>query len=188
MLATLAGCAGTTTQEPPSDADYFSHGSAETLPHSPLDEPLVQSFLQPSPKVVRQALLDEHERWVGTPYRLGGEGEYGIDCSALVQAIFDERFDTHLPRTTESQAVEGHRVSLEELEAGDLVFFRPPGVYRHVGIYVGEGRFLHASTSQGVMLSEIDNLYWQRHFWQARRPMEPTRLAHRAMLSRYSGS
>ncbi|WP_148254391.1 C40 family peptidase [Aidingimonas lacisalsi] len=187
LLAGLAGCASTTTQDT-EEGDYFSDSSAQVLPNSPLDGPLLQSFLQPSPKVIRQALLEEHRRWVGTPYRLGGESEYGIDCSALVQAVFDESFDTHLPRTTQSQALQGHQIRREQLEAGDLVFFRPPGVYRHVGIYVGEGRFLHASSSQGVILSDMDNIYWRRHFWQARRPMEPTRLAQRAMLTRYSGS
>lgn len=187
ILTLLVGCAGNPSSDGKTPARFFgaskSHHSM-SLPMSPVagrDQDF-ESFLQPSPAVVRQALLAEHERWVGTPYRLGGEGDSGIDCSALVQAIFANRFRIDLPRTTESQVLQGKRVEREQLKAGDLVFFRPPGRYRHVGVYVGDGFFLHASTSQGVTLSELDNVYWQRYYWQARRPMNQSQLAQRAAL------
>lgn len=93
--------------------------------------------------------------------------------------VFSETFRLDLPRSTGEQVQKGTQVGLDELQVGDLVFFRPPGAYDHVGIYVGEGFFLHASTSQGVILSELDNTYWKRHFWQARRTLEPTTLAQR---------
>ncbi|GHB05095.1 hypothetical protein GCM10007159_28680 [Modicisalibacter luteus] len=128
---------------------------------------------------MRQALLNEHERWEGTPYVLGGEGLRGIDCSALVQQVYREAFALELPRTTSAQMHEGKVVARDALEVGDLVFFRPPGVYRHVGIYVDDGYFLHASTSQGVKLSRLDNVYWNRHYWQARRPMPLKEIAQR---------
>jgi len=136
-----------------------------------------------SPAVIRQALLDEHQRWVGTPYVLGGTTHHGIDCSALMQHVFGEAFSLELPRTTEEQVLEGSRVAERNLNAGDLVFFRPPGPYNHVGVYVGEGYFLHASSSQGVKLSRLDNVYWKRYYWQARRPAERTQLAQRVMLA-----
>jgi len=136
-----------------------------------------------SPTVIRRVLLNEHQRWVGTPYVLGGTTRSGIDCSALIQNIYVEAFSLELPRTTEEQVLEGDRVDESNLKAGDLVFFRPPGPYNHVGVYVGEGYFLHASSSQGVKLSRLDNSYWKRYYWQARRPVERTQLAQRVMLA-----
>lgn len=133
--------------------------------------------------VIRQALLDEHQRWVGTPYVLGGTTHHGIDCSALMQHVFGEAFSLQLPRTTEEQVQEGSRVNRSDLKAGDLVFFRPPGPYNHVGVYVGDGYFLHASSSRGVKLSRLDNVYWKRYYWQARRPVERTLLAQRVVLA-----
>lgn len=190
LLALHAGLAGCATSPPPApDApqDYFAMqlpGLATGL-MSPVDNPLVdhQGLRQPSREVIREVLLAEHERWLGTPYRLGGESRRGIDCSALIQAIYRERFDTDLPRTTSQQVNEGQRIERSALKAGDLVFFRPPGTYRHAGIYVGDGFFLHASSSQGVALSRLDNSYWRRYYWQARRPLAPTQLAQRALLA-----
>ncbi len=137
-----------------------------------------------SPALIRKALLDEHQRWVGTPYVLGGTTHRGIDCSALMQHIFGEAFAFELPRTTEEQVLEGNRIAEQNLKAGDLVFFQPPGPYNHVGVYVGDGYFLHASSSQGVKLSRLDNVYWKRYYWQARRPVERTQLAQRVMLAK----
>ncbi|WP_444678145.1 C40 family peptidase [Halomonas sp. E19] len=184
-LGLLTGCAGSAKQSQGVE-DYF----ALQLPGmpaswnpmmSPVDNPLLRadSLHGPNQAVVREALLAQHRRWAGTPYRLGGTTERGIDCSALVRNVFSETFRLDLPRSTGEQVQKGTQVGLDELQVGDLVFFRPPGAYDHVGIYVGEGFFLHASTSQGVILSELDNTYWKRHFWQARRTLEPTTLAQR---------
>ncbi|MCG6657389.1 glycoside hydrolase [Halomonas campisalis] len=188
-LALLAGCAGSSQPLLQASGDYF----ARTLPGlpaswrpmmSPVDNPIVEAngLHRPPPSLIRQALLAQHQRWSGTPYRLGGTGERGIDCSALVQNVFRDTFRLDLPRSTGEQVQQGEAVSRDELQVGDLVFFRPPGPYDHVGIYVGEGYFLHASTSQGVMLSTLDNAYWQRHYWQARRALAPAMLAQRVAL------
>ncbi|PXX97304.1 C40 family peptidase [Halomonas sp. LBP4] len=190
-LALLAGCAASprdTVSRAPED--YFAR-QLPGLPGgwdpmmSPVDNPIrqVRSLHNPPPALVRQALLAQHERWVGTPYRLGGTTERGIDCSALVQHVFNDTFRLALPRSTGRQVHQGTPVARDELQAGDLVFFRPPGAYDHVGIYVGDGFFLHASTSRGVKLSRLDNAYWRRHYWQARRALEPTQLAQRVAAS-----
>lgn len=190
-LALLAGCAASprdTASRAPED--YFAR-QLPGLPGgwdpmmSPVDNPIrqVRSLHNPPPALVRQALLAQHERWVGTPYRLGGTTERGIDCSALVQHVFNDTFRLALPRSTGQQVHEGTPVARDELQAGDLVFFRPPGAYDHVGIYVGDGYFLHASTSQGVKLSKLESGYWRRHYWQARRALEPTQLAQRVAAS-----
>lgn len=181
-ISLLAGCAATVKEkEAPSD-DYYARNMAELMaPPETLSR--IQASSSQSPALVRQALMVEHQRWQGTPYRLGGTSSAGIDCSALVQNVFADTFSLDLPRTTRHQVNEGAAVGRESLEPGDLVFFRPLGS-RHVGIYVGDERFLHASTSRGVMISSLDNVYWQRYYWKARRPLEPV---HMAQLSQAAG-
>ena len=114
-------------------------------------------------------LRAQAERWRGVPYRLGGSSESGVDCSAFVQITFRSKLGVDLPRTTEELAREGERVSRSELQAGDLVFFKTGFRQRHVGIYMGGKRFLHASTSRGVMTSSLNNVYWKERYWKARR-------------------
>ncbi|MDN6179790.1 MAG: NlpC/P60 family protein [Halomonas subglaciescola] len=183
-LILLAGCAGNSQRDnADSSDDYF----AMSLPGmekggnammSPADNPLTQlsRLKNPRPLVIRHALLEQHERWSGTPYRLGGTTQHGVDCSALVQNVYHDTFDVSLPRTTRGLVKKGHAIKRENLRAGDLVFFRPPGS-RHVGIYVGNGYFLHASTSKGVIISQLDNTYWRRYYWQARRTLEGPKMA-----------
>ncbi|SEM50350.1 C40 family peptidase [Halomonas caseinilytica] len=185
MLAGCAASGGSSSPDEPVD-NYFAR-DLPGLPEgygpmmSPADNPIRQArqLGNPPPTLIRQALLAQHERWLGTPYRLGGTSRRGVDCSALVQNIFADTFRLEIPRTTARQIHEGRRVSRDELRPGDLVFFRPPGAYRHVGIYVGDGRFLHASTSRGVKLSSLDNPYWQRYYWQSRRALDTQHLAQR---------
>ena len=117
------------------------------------------------------ALFKLHDQWKGTPYKLGGTSKQGIDCSAFTQQAYSTVFNIGIPRTTASQANTGKSIAIEALRSGDLVFFKTGGnKQRHVGIYVQDGGFLHASTSKGVMLSELKNPYWKKHFWKAIRP------------------
>lgn len=109
-------------------------------------------------------LYQQHARWQGTPYRLGGQSRSGIDCSAFVQLTFNDLFGIFLPRTTGQQLHVGHKISKSELQAGDLVFFRGG---RHVGIYLENEKFLHASTRLGVTISDMNNIYWSRKYWRS---------------------
>ncbi|QDJ12862.1 endopeptidase [Mergibacter septicus] len=116
-------------------------------------------------------LDEQYKQWENTPYRLGGNSYRGIDCSAFVMRVFAEGFTVHLPRTTVGQSKTGIRITKDQLQTGDLVFFKTgqgPNGY-HVGIYVKEGHFIHASTSKGVTYSSLNNSYWKKVFWQARR-------------------
>jgi len=115
-----------------------------------------------------RTLRDEAPNWIGIPYRWGGTTRRGIDCSAFVQQYVRSTLGIELPRATAGQQYEGVPVSKEELRSGDLVFFRRRGV-RHVGVYLSGGEFIHASSSRGVMISELDNDYWTRYYWMARR-------------------
>ncbi|WP_349496623.1 C40 family peptidase [Cobetia amphilecti] len=170
----VAGCASHST--PSNDVAYYD----VDLPELPKLKRYRQSASQPAAEPqdyamsgpsIRDVLLEEHDRWAGTPYRLGGTNTRGIDCSALMQHVFSDGFGIDLPRTTTDQVKRGKRIDKSQLKPGDLVFFRPSRRYNHVGVYVGNGYFLHASTSRGVKLSRLDNVYWSRHYWQSRRPM-----------------
>ena len=110
---------------------------------------------------------------VGTPYRYGGNSPVGgFDCSGLVQFVFRDSAGIRLPRSTrELVAIDAPAVARDALQPGDLVFFGPSGGgASHIGIYVGEGRFVHAPSSGGtVRLDLLDNEYWRRAYVGARR-------------------
>ncbi|WNL37982.1 NlpC/P60 family protein [Halomonas sp. PAMB 3232] len=185
IFSLLAGCAGSQSRhgvEPPDD--YFAMSlpglkNGQNAQMSPVDNPLnsLSSVQTPPPMMIKNALLAQHERWSGTPYRIGGTTQRGVDCSGFVRNIYRDAFNRDLPRSTTDQVHEGRLIDRQELQAGDLVFFRPPGPYNHVGIYMGDGYFMHASSSQGVIISSMQNSYWQRYYWQSRRALEPTHLA-----------
>lgn len=106
------------------------------------------------------------EKWQGVPYQLGGLGKGGIDCSGFVYLTYKDHFGIELPRTTGQQAQSGQPVKVPGLQAGDLVFFKTGILAKHVGIYVENGEFLHASTGKGVMLSNLSDPYWSSHYWK----------------------
>lgn len=85
----------------------------------------------------------------------------GIDCSSFVQRTFREQFGLELPRSTYEQQETGKSVSRTNLRTGDLVLFRAGSTGRHVGIYIGNNQFVHASTSSGVIISSMNEPYWK---------------------------
>ncbi|QLK63837.1 hypothetical protein GE278_23860 (plasmid) [Enterobacteriaceae bacterium Kacie_13] len=118
---------------------------------------------------IRERILTEFYQWEGVKYKLGGVNDAGIDCSALMQEIFNNALEMELPRTTSEQIQKGRSVSIGQLKPGDLVFFHTKKTVRHVGVYVGKKKFVHASSSKGVTVSSLDNNYWIEHFEAARR-------------------
>lgn len=109
---------------------------------------------------------------VGTPYRYGGNTPAGgFDCSGLIGFVFSDAAGMTLPRTTGQLAsMDRPAVPRSQLQPGDLVFFGPRGRVNHAGIYVGEGRFVHAPSSGGtVRLDALDGHYWRDTYLQARR-------------------
>ncbi|EPK7281921.1 NlpC/P60 family protein [Citrobacter farmeri] len=113
--------------------------------------------------------MSEFAAWRGTDYRLGGDSRRGIDCSAFTRRIIASVINRRLPRTALEQSHTGHPVSQRELNVGDLVFFKTEPNVHHVGVYIGNDSFIHASSSQGVTLSHLSNQYWQEHYLTARR-------------------
>ncbi|PSQ68802.1 MAG: hypothetical protein BRD29_02950 [Bacteroidetes bacterium QH_2_67_10] len=123
---------------------------------------------------VASTLRSATARWEGTPYQMGGTTRRGVDCSGFVQRLYRDELGVKLSRSTRAQVQQGRRISEDHLRPGDLVFFRPARKSRHVGVYVGDGEFAHASTSAGVTISSLERDYWQDAYWTARRVLRLT--------------
>jgi LysM repeat protein len=108
--------------------------------------------------------------FLGTPYRFGGSSVRGIDCSAFVAKVY-QFFDVNLPRTAREQSRMGVRVAKNELQEGDLVFFNTRRAFGHVGIYIGNNEFIHASSGRNsgknVRIDNLDKPYYNKRFIKA---------------------
>jgi len=124
---------------------------------------------------------------LGSPYKSGGTTVKGFDCSGFTTFVFDQ-MGIDLPRTSKSQATAGTKVAKEDLQAGDLVFFDTvgsiDGVVSHVGIYIGGGEFVHASTSRGVVTDKLSSSYYAKRYITARRVMDEETFAQYAAVAK----
>lgn len=134
---------------------------------APQPEPTAGASAQPA----RQGLLQRAMALLGTPYRWGGTSpDRGFDCSGLVGYVYRTALGIDLPRVSRDQARAGELVDRAAMAVGDLVFFGRRGRVDHVGIYVGEGKFVHApSRGKDVTVSSLEGGYWGGRFMQARR-------------------
>jgi len=107
--------------------------------------------------------------WLGTPYLPGGSTKSGADCSGFVSSVYMEKEKMYIPRSTTEEYKMGKSIDDDNLTIGDLVFFGDGRKVTHVGIYVGKGDFIHASTSNGVMISPLEDNYWKPKYLGARR-------------------
>ncbi len=142
--------------------NYLQYKYAEKLDLRPLE-------------IRNLALYGFIDYWYGVRYKYGGEDEEGIDCSAFVQRLYSQVFCTDLLRTAIQQFRHCRlEMNPDSLKEGDLVFFRTKGRrISHVGIYLRNGYFVHASYSQGVTISSLRSRYWSRIFAGAGQIMDP---------------
>lgn len=120
---------------------------------------------------IQNAIIREVLNYINVPYKKGGKGSDGIDCSAFVVLVFKNALGIILPRTSIEQFKVGKMItSLDSLRFGDLLFFNTTGrIASHVGIYIGDGLFAHASVKDGVTISSIHNTYYRKRFNGAKR-------------------
>lgn len=117
----------------------------------------------------REYLQLAYQDWRGIPYVLGGTDYNGIDCSAFMQVVFEDYLMHIIPRTTSEQLQAGKPISKNEVRTADLVFFKTGRRTFHVGVMINESEFLHASTTEGVKVSELNDSYWQQRYYTSRR-------------------
>lgn len=143
---------------------------------------MVSSFIScgGSKNVVREAsttneIVQYATNYIGTPYRYGGTNNKGMDCSGLIYTSFI-KYDQQIPRTTKGLSKFGQKISINKVRKGDLLFFKTSkkwGKINHVGLVVRANRdrieFIHSTTSRGVIISEIDEKYWNNAYKFARR-------------------
>jgi cell wall-associated NlpC family hydrolase len=157
LLLTLAGCTST-----PERNARREHSNTESNPN-----------ITANLKAAANDVLFQAISLVGTPYRYGGDNPAsGFDCSGLIQYVFLNSAGLKLPRTTaELIAIEAPIIKKDRLYPGDLVYFNTLGDrVSHVGIYVGERRFVHSPSTGGtVRMDNLDNPYWQQHYVEAKR-------------------
>jgi cell wall-associated NlpC family hydrolase len=163
-----SGCSMLGTQAP---------GGYTTAPEIPIPGPAAEDFPTVPGNLDTLGLVAYAASMQGKPYRTAGDTpSEGFDCSGLVQHVFG-RFDLYLPRDAASMADVLPPVSLSQVQAADLLFFNTQGrPYSHVGIYLGDGRFVHAPSPRTgrVIISAVDNQYWRQRVTGARRPGQVT--------------
>jgi cell wall-associated NlpC family hydrolase len=166
--------------QPTAGADLAMWGAAEpaaapSVPHAKLAKSSLQrlaSRFVTRTSVMASSLTHNAMRFMGVPYVFGGTSRSGFDCSGFVQHVF-AMIGTHLPRTADAQYYAGAKI-MGNMVVGDLVFFQTyePGP-SHVGIYLGNGKFAHASSSHGVTVSRLSDSYWAARFLGAKRVVSP---------------
>jgi cell wall-associated NlpC family hydrolase len=105
-------------------------------------------------------LIEEAESWLGTPYRYGGETRNGVDCSGFVLQVYTA-LGVKIPRTSNQQYDYVKKIDFDEKKTGDLIFFSKNSKINHVGIYIGSGEMIHASSSSGVIKQAINEAYFE---------------------------
>jgi lipoprotein Spr len=135
------------------------------------DSGLSQRLGRPVPAGTTPGLVTAMTEWLGVPYKYGGNTRAGTDCSGLIHLIYPQVYGVSVPRSTQQLYQTCQPVPDTALREGDLVFFtietKGPG---HAGIYLWQGQFLHASTSRGVMISQLREPYWAKYYTGGCRP------------------
>lgn len=147
----------------------FAHAAPDTMPDGEADP--IARFASPGEEAAGDLLLQAMSL-IGVAYRFGGNSpETGLDCSGFIQYVFKKSLRVTLPRTAAGMAQVGREIERDELKAGDLVFFNTRGFrYSHVGIYLGNNKFIHAPrTGKNIEVANMSQSYWTGRYNGARR-------------------
>jgi len=115
------------------------------------------------------------KQYLGIPYRKGGISKKGMDCSGFVRTVYRQLFGLELPHSSRDQyhCPDLAKITRNRLQTGDLLFFARKKKINHVGIYLANNKFIHASSSLGITISSLDEAYWQKRFFGSKRPPNP---------------
>jgi len=133
---------------------------------------MIHAPVQQSDSAQYKRFMGFYSQWEGTPYKYGGMSRSGVDCSGFMVRSFDHVYNVKLPRTTELQMQRGKVIERGQLQTGDLIFFKTGIKKLHVGVYLKDSKFMHASTSKGVIVSTLNNPYWTDAYWHGRRVID----------------
>ena len=158
VLFGMAGCRTSRSVVVMSDADSVFIPAQEDYEGSKVEETATGLI---------KAVIDEARCWLGTPYLYAGHSRGGTDCSGMVMEVFRTAASLEIPRNSSAQKEVCREIEKAELRPGDLVFFatgRDPSRISHVGLYIGSGRMIHASSSRGVIVSDLEQDYYLKHY------------------------
>lgn len=148
-------------------------GCSTRKTHSTYKKPSAKPAYKKKSNTTKSASLKDlyqfYNVWKGTPYVYGGASRKGADCSGFVMRGYRDVYHLNIARSTSKQVKQGRYINKSELRTGDLVFFKTGWNSRHVGIYLENSNFMHASTSRGVSIASLHNPYWRQAYWQSRR-------------------
>ncbi|MDF1549381.1 MAG: NlpC/P60 family protein [Bacteroidales bacterium] len=117
-----------------------------------------------------KTLIKSVAAWKGVPYKYGGQSKSGTDCSGFVGQVYNEAYNKKLHRSSKDMVKDVRFISKRKLETGDLVFFKIKSrKVSHVGIYIADNKFIHATTRRGVMVNDLDDSYYKEYFYKAGR-------------------
>ena len=148
--------------------------ASEKWPHqSKIRQTRAKAQIPPGPSAPGEAFMDQVKAYVGIPYRWGGASKKGMDCSGFVRHVYSKAFSLDLPHSSYLQysLPTMKKVRTKDLKTGDLIFFSQKGKrVNHVGIYLKDGRFIHAGRKSGVTISSLHSRYWKLRMVCAKRP------------------
>ena len=144
------------------------------------DNVIVELSIEPLPEKEINEKIDSREvvnlvkKYIGTPYKYGGKSESGFDCSGFTSFIYEKSVNIKLPPSSVDQYKLGEKIEKNDLIFGDLVFFNTNGrIPSHVGIYIGNDKFVHSSVQRGVTISSLNSTYYKKRYVGARRLILP---------------
>jgi probable lipoprotein NlpC len=147
--------------------------SAQKITASMATEHRLSPFHYKPSDIQEEKLQAELKEYIGVPYRSGGTSLKGMDCSGFARTIYANLFGIELPHNSAAQFSfpELHKIDEDELQTGDLVFFSRKKHINHVGVYLGDGNFIHATNGNGIMISSLDDQHWKTRMVGTKRPM-----------------